>query len=570
MKEMMPTSTGRLRYVTVWVGFILLSGVMLARAFDLHVLNKDFLQTQGDARSLRVLPLIAHRGMILDRHGEPLAVSTPVDSIWVHPGQFEASSSQLQTLAKLLETTPRALNELIKSRADKEFLYLKRHGTPEQTKQVMALNIPGVSLLREYRRYYPDGEVFEHVIGMTNVDDNGQEGIELGFNNWLHGVNGVQRVVKDRLGQIIKHVDLMKQPQPGKDLVLSLDRRLQYLAYRELKSAVASNKAKSGSAIILDVSTGEVLAMVNQPALNPNNRDDYDSERSRNRAVTDLFEPGSTLKPFTIAAALESGKFKTTTVIDTAPGTFQLGHYTIRDTHNYGRLDLGGIIQKSSNVGASKISLALPFQDLLSMHLRMGFGKTSGSGFPGEVSGELVESRYSRDIERATLSYGYGISVTPLQLAKAYAILAANGEKRPISFLLQSKDVASDRVISKTIAMQVRHMMESVVTEEGTALKASVPGYQVAGKTGTIRKHDHAGYSDKKYVAVFAGMAPANNPRIVMVVSIHEPSGKMYYGGEVAAPVFSHVMAGALRLLDIPPDEIPQRNLHLAAAGGRP
>lgn len=570
MKSPVPQTNNRLRYFTVWVVIVVVSMVLTARAFQLHVLNKQFLQSQGDARSLRTLPLPAHRGMIMDRHGQPLAVSTPVDSIWVNPLQFAASKAQLQSLAKLLEMPPKTISELIHSRADKEFMYLKRHGTPEVAQQVMALNIPGVSLLREYRRYYPDGEVFAHVIGMTNVDDNGQEGIELAYDSWLRGTNGIQTVMKDRLGQVIKDVDLKKQPRPGKDIVLSLDRRLQYLAYRELKSAVFAHKAKSGSAVILDVQTGEILAMVNQPTLNPNNRDDYASYRSRNRAVTDLFEPGSTIKPFTIAAALESGKYQPTTMIDTAPGTFQVGRLTVHDVHNYGRLDLVGIIQKSSNVGASKISLNLPENLLLNMHRLVGFGTSSASGFPGEVSGELVPARYDREIERATLSYGYGISVTTLQLARAYAVLAADGVRRPVSFLLQSVGVAGDQVIPAKITQQIRAMMETVVEEGGTAVKASVPGYMVAGKTGTVRKLDHAGYSEHKYVAVFAGMAPADHPRLVMAIAIHEPQGKAYFGGEVAAPVFARVMAGALRLLDIPPDNIPVTKSQLAYLEGRP
>lgn len=570
MKDHLQQTGNRGRYVSVIAGFAVLGVILIARAFDLHVLNKEFLQTQGDARSLRTLPLVAHRGMIMDRHGQPLAVSTPVDSIWVHPGQFEPTINQLYNLAKLLETTPKVIQDLVKSREGKEFVYLKRHGTPEVAEKVMRLDIPGVALLREYRRYYPDGEVFAHVLGMTNVDDNGQEGIELGYDTWLRGTNGTQRVMKDRLGQVVKHVDLQKPPRPGKDLVISLDRRLQYLAYRELKSAVLTHRAASGSAVILDVRTGEVLAMVNQPAHNPNNRDDYDSARSRNRAVTDLFEPGSTLKPFTIAAALQSGKFNIGSVIDTAPGFYQVGRYTVKDAHNYGTLDLGGVIQKSSNVAASKIALAIPSQALLDMHQHAGFGVSTGSGFPGEAAGELVAARYAREVERSTLSYGYGISVTALQLARAYTVLAADGERRPVSFLLQSGNVAGEALLDKRVVQQVRHMMESVVAEGGTALKASVPGYLVAGKTGTVKKLEHDGYSDDKYTAVFAGMAPANQPRLVMVVAIHEPRGKVYYGGEVAAPVFARVMAGALRLMDVPPDSIPQSRAQLAYLVGHP
>jgi len=562
--------TGRLRYISVLFGFVLLSGILILRAFDLHVLNKDFLQSEGDQRSLRSLPVIAHRGMIMDRYGAPLAVSTPVDSVWAHPRQFEASKAQVTALARLLDTTPQHIKDLIHSRADKEFVYLKRHGTPEMAKKVMALDIAGVSLLREYRRYYPDGEIFSHVLGLTNIDDNGQEGLELGFDATLRGSNGSQLVMKDRLGRIIQHVDLKKPPRPGKDLVVSLDRRLQYLAYRELKRAVFTHKAKSASAVILDVQTGEVLAMVNQPSLNPNNREEYESYRSRNRAVTDNFEPGSTVKPFTIAAALESGRFKPESIIDTSPGLLRVGHYTVRDIHDYGQLNLLGVIQKSSNVAATKIALTIPPASLFTMHQRIGFGEYTNSGFPGEVYGEIVQARYSRDVERATLSYGYGLSVTTLQLARAYSVLAADGKRKPVSFVLQSSPVAGEQVIDSKITRQVRTMLESVITDGGTGTKANIPGYWVAGKTGTVKKLGPGGYTDDKYVSVFAGMAPARQPRLVMVIAIHEPKGKAYYGGEVAAPVFASVMSGALRLLDIPPDVIPETKTHLAYLEGRP
>ncbi len=570
MREQVHQATGRLRIISVCLGFVLLSGVLILRAFDLHVLNKNFLQSEGDQRSLRSLPVIAHRGMIMDRYGAPLAVSTPVDSVWAQPRQFDANKTQLASLARLLDTTPQHIKGLIHSRADKEFVYLKRHGTPEMAKQVMDLDIAGVSLLREYRRYYPDGEVFSHVLGLTNIDDNGQEGLELGFDSSLRGSNGSQLVMKDRLGRIIQHVDLKKPPRPGKDLVVSLDRRLQYLAYRELKRAVFTHKAKSASAVILDVQTGEVLAMVNQPSLNPNNREEYESYRSRNRAVTDNFEPGSTVKPFTIAAALESGRFKSDSIIDTSPGLMHVGTHTVRDIHDYGRLNLLGVIQKSSNVAASKIALTISPESLFTMHQRIGFGEHTNSGFPGEVYGEIVQTRYSRDIERATLSYGYGLSVTTLQLARAYSVLAADGKRKPVSFLLQSSSVDGAQVIDSKIARQVRSMLESVIADGGTGTKANIPGYWVAGKTGTVKKLGADGYTDDKYLSVFAGMAPARQPRLVMVIAIHEPTGKVYYGGEVAAPVFASVMSGALRLLDIPPDVILETKTHLAILEGRP
>ena len=569
-----PASRFRLGVVYSALGVATL--VLLWRVVDLHVFHKEFLQDQGDARYLRVVPIPAHRGMITDRHGEPLAISTPVDSVWVQPATFIAASQDWPKLAKLLQLDLAQLQRTISQRQEREFVYLKRHISPELAQQVMALEIPGVNLQREYHRYYPTGEVTAHVLGFSNIDDRGQEGLELAYDEWLRGVPGSQQVLKDRLGRVVRHVEQLRKPLPGRDLTLSLDRRLQYLAYRELKRAVIQHKAHSGSAVILDVHSGEVLAMVNQPSYNPNNRGDFKASQTRNRAVTDLLEPGSTVKPFTVVAALESGRFRSTSMVDTSPGQFRLGKALIRDSRDYGRISVATVIQKSSNVGASKIALALSDQALWKVHARLGFGNASGSGFPGEAGGLLSHARHWRDIEKATLAYGYGMSVTPLQLARAYSVLATDGVLKPVTFLRSDDVVEGQRIIAAPIARQVRRMLETVVQDGGTGTQARIAGYKVAGKTGTVKKAIPGGYSEDRYISVFAGLAPASQPRLAMVVTINEPGGDVYYGGEVAAPVFSNVMAGALRILGIAPDNVIKPPLALAAltpattAGGHP
>ena len=542
--------------------------LLLARGVDLHVLRKDFLQHQGDARYLRVVPVAAHRGMIRDRNGEPLAISTPVDSVWVEPDAFIAAHGQWPRLARLLGMKVSELERRVLPRRERAFVYIRRHLAPQRAAQVMALQIPGVSLQREYHRYYPTGEVTAHVIGFTNVDDEGQEGLELAWNEHLRGLPGSQRVLKDRLGRVIKHIELIRKAQPGEDQVLSLDQRLQYLAYRELKRMVIRQNARSGSAVILDARTGEVLAMVNQPSYNPNNRGQLRGTRYRNRAVTDVFEPGSTVKPFTVAAALESGKYTPATLIDTAPGVFRVGRYPVHDIRNYGRISVTTVIQKSSNVGASKMALSLEPERLWQAYARLGLGEITGSGFPGEVSGVFSHRRHWSDIERATLAFGYGISVTPLQLARAYLVLANDGRLPPVRFRPPAEDetVSGRQVMPAKVARAVRRMMETVVQPGGTAVRAAIPGYRVAGKTGTMKKATAGGYSEDRYVAVFAGMAPASDPRLVMVVMINEPRNGVYYGGEVAAPVFARVMSSALRLMNVPPDAVSEHHITLAEA----
>lgn len=564
-----PVSHFRL-LVVVGIVFAVVA-VMLWRAVDLHVLNKDFLQSQGNARYMRTLPVAAHRGVITDRYGEPLAVSTPVDSVWINPAEFMTAKASWSQLTQLLSLDIEKIERSVLQRENREFVYLKRHIRPELGKQVAALNIAGVYLQREYRRYYPAGEVAAHVLGFTNIDDAGQEGLELAYNDWLRGEPGRKMVMKDRLGRTIKHVESIQVAQPGKDLTLSIDRRLQYLAYRELKHAVLQYKAKSGSAVILDTKTGEVLAMVNQPSYNPNNRSNLKNSHLRNRAVTDVFEPGSTMKPFTVAAALESGKFKAGSIVDTSPGYFHIGKFVVQDHRNYGRINLSTILSKSSNVGASKLALAMSAKNLTDMHSLFGFGFSTGSGFPGEVGGIITVPTEKQLVERATLSYGYGLSVTALQLTRAYAAIANNGVMPAVNFIRITEPANETRVLSAEYAKQLRKMLEGVVSKVGTGSRAAVSGYRIAGKTGTVKKASAGGYSDDRYIATFAGMAPASNPRLAMVVTINEPRGDVYYGGRVAAPVFAKVMSGALRLMDIAPDDVTNESVQLArfSAGGK-
>ncbi len=549
---------------------------LVARAVDLQVMRKDFLQGQGNARYLRVVAEPAHRGMITDRNGEPLAISTPVDSVWANPQQLIQARDRWPQLARVLGMKRSTLERLLAAKADKEFIYLKRRVAPDFAQKVMALEIPGVALAPEYKRFYPAGEVAAHVVGFTDVDDQGQEGMELVYDAQLKSIPGAKRVIKDRFGRIVENVERVAEPRPGKDIALSLDRRLQYLAYRELKAAVKANRADAGSAVILDVHTGEVLAMVNQPAYNPNNRHRLKSSHLRNRAVTDVFEPGSTIKPFTVAAALETGRFNARTVVDVRPGYLRVGRKTIRDFRDYGVIDVATILQKSSNVGASKLALAISPEHLWQTFASVGLGTDSGSGFPGEPAGLLTDFGAWHDIQRATVSYGYGLSVTTLQLARAYAALASDGRPLPVSFLRRSRAEAAELaslyepVVSEANLRKVRHMLERVVQKGGTGTRAAVPGYRIAGKTGTVKKSGAGGYVEDSYLALFAGIAPASDPRLVMVVMIDEPRGEKYYGGAVAAPVFSKVMAGALRMLDIPPDNIqPAPGQRLALLGGR-
>ncbi len=534
-------------------GMLVLSG----RAIYLQLLNNDFLKEHGDARSIRVVEIPSHRGVITDRNGEQLAMSTPVDSIWATPKKVFEDVKRLPELAEALDTTVNELHQTLRDRMSRDFIYLKRHANPDMVEAVRKLGVKGVSMQREYKRYYPAAEVTSHIIGFTNIDDQGQEGLELAYDKWLAGEPGLKRVLKDRLNRVVQNIESIKPPEPGKNLVLSIDRRVQYLAYRELAAAVKYHQARGGSLVMLDVKTGEVMAMVGQPSYNPNNRSGFKSRYYRNRAVTDVFEPGSTMKPFTIAAGLESGLYKPHTPIKTTPGYLKVGDHTIRDTHNYGDIDVTRVITKSSNVGASKIALSLEpekFWDVLS---RFGFGQLTGSAFPGESSGVLSPYNTWSDVETATLSFGYGLSVTPLQLTQAYSILANGGVMLPVSFIKVDGAVSGKRVLDESVARQIRKMLETVVSSEGTGKRAAIRGYRVIGKTGTVHKSIRGGYSEDRYLSVFAGIAPASNPRFAMIVLIDEPRGDSYYGGVVAAPVFKRVMEGTFRILNIPPDNLP-------------
>lgn len=545
----LPGWRSRLSLVVLLVWFALLAG----RALYLQGLNNDFLQQKGESRYSRVVEISATRGVITDRNGEPLAISTPVESVAASPADVEITPEQLARLARLLETDA---EEIKKRLADgkREFVYLKRQLPPEQAARVVELNISGIFLQREYRRYYPAGEVTAHLVGFTDVDDKGQEGLELAFDATLAGKPGSRRVIKDRLGHIIEDVESIRTPQQGASLQLSIDSKLQYLAFRELKKALAEHRAKAGGIVVLDVRSGEVLAMANLPSYNPNNRGRLDARRARNRAVTDLFEPGSTLKPFTAAAALEAGAFRPESVIQTAPGQLTIGKATIHDAHAFGALTVAQVIQKSSNIGAAKIALSLKPETLWSLFSRVGFGAPPRSGFPGEVSGKLRAYGHWRPIEQATMSYGHGISVSLLQLARAYTVFATDGELKPVTLVKRDAAAAGTQVISPDTARAVRTMLEAVVRPGGTALRAQVTGYRVAGKTGTARKLEGGNYATDKYVASFVGFAPASEPRLMVAVMIDEPSAGHYYGGVVAAPVFSHVIGAALRALAVPPD----------------
>lgn len=548
-------------YVRWWIVlmlFFIAAMILVGRAVQLQVMDRGFLAGQGEARHLRVAKISAHRGTITDRNGEPLAASTPVDSIWANPTELAEHAQDFTRLAEAVRRDPEWLKRQITRNLDREFVYLRRHMSPEQAAQVYALEIPGVYVLREYRRYYPAGEVTGHVLGFTNIDDVGQEGLELAYDHWLSGEPGTKRVLKDRLGRSIEDVESIKPPRPGKDLATSLDLRIQYLAYRELKAAVKRNAAKAGSAVVLDIATGEILAMVNQPSYNPNDRSQFSVSRYRNRAVTDILEPGSSLKPFVVAAALESGAFTPQSTIDTSPGYITIGAKTIEDKNNLGTIDVTRVLTKSSNVGAVKIAMALEPEYLWNVLTRFGLGRLTTSGFPGESAGLLSDHHHWRAIGQATLAFGYGVSVTPVQLAQAFATVGARGISRPLSLLRIDRVQGEEQIIQPTTAAALVRMLETVVGPEGTGARAAVAGYRVAGKTGTAWKFKAGGYSEDKYFAVFGGFAPASRPRLAVVVVIDEPSSGEYYGGEVAAPVFSAIMAGALRLMAIAPDALPE------------
>ncbi len=546
----------------------LAAGAIVARAIDLQVVRRDFLQGQGEVRHVRSVPIPTHRGMLLDRRGAPLAISTPVWSIWADPSQLRPSREQLQDLARALGQSPQRLARQIEQAGDREFVWLERHLRPAQARQVMALGVSGVRKRREYRRYYPTGEVSSHVVGFTGIDDQGQEGLELAYDERLSGEPGRKRVVQDRHGRVVEDLAQMRAAEPGRDVELSIDRRLQYLAYRELKGAVARHDARAGSLVMLDVATGEVLAMVNQPAFNPNNRQERSGDVVRNRSVTDVFEPGSTMKPMTVAAALATGRFEPDTRVFTAPDQITVGGHTIADRRDLGALDVTEVVQQSSNVGASRIAMSLDERAMWQAFAQFGLGARTGSGFPGEAMGDLMAPGEWGPVEQATMAFGYGVAVTPLQLVRAYAAIANDGVRPPVRFrpVESVKANAGERILSTETARQVQTMLDGAVSPEGTGERAAVAGYRVAGKTGTAHKLAEQGYAEDRYRAVFAGFAPADDARIAAVVMLDEPQGEQYYGGQVAAPVFAETMAGALRLLDVEPD-VGREQLITAQAG---
>ncbi len=552
----LPAWRRRVLLIAVLSGFV----GLFARGIYLQSLHKDFLQQKGDARYSRSLVLQANRGKITDRNGELLAISSPVESVWASPPDVDISKTQKNALAKLLAIKNSEIDKKIANR-EREFVYIKRRISPELAAKVMSLEIPGVFLQREYKRFYPAGDVTAHLVGFTGIDDNGQEGFELAKNSFLSGKSGSRRVIKDRQGHIVEDLEAVKVPQDGHDIVLSIDRRLQYLAFRELSKAVDEHQAKAGAAVILDAKTGEVLAMVNLPTYNPNNPVNIVG-KTRNRAITDTFEPGSTMKPFTASAAMQFGDFTPMTKIQTAPGFMAIGPATIHDSHEHGVLTVAEVIQKSSNVGSAKMALSLKREELWSTFNQLGLGSRSNIGFPGEASGILRPYKTWRPIEQATMSFGHGISLTLLQLARAYTVFANDGELKPVSLLKLAESPVGHQVFSARVANDVKAMLELVIQPGGTALRAQVAGYRVGGKTGTAHKIGPHGYEEDKYVASFVGIAPASNPRLIMAVMIDEPSieNDQYYGGVSAAPVFAAVMADALRMLAVPQDS-PNTNV---------
>jgi cell division protein FtsI (penicillin-binding protein 3) len=540
---------------------------LLGRSVQLMVFDQSFLARQADIRHARNALMLAHRGSIVDRFGEPLAVSSPVDSVWVNPPEFAQAGAGIARLARALGRNRQRLEQRVTSNLDREFLYVARHLEPDAAAKIRKLAIPGVYFQREYRRYYPNGEITGHLLGFTNLDEAGQEGLELAYDQSLAGVDGEKRVIQDGRGRIVQNVEIDRPPVPGEDLATSIDLRIQYLAYRELKGAVRKHRARAGTVIVLDVETGEVLAMVNQPSFNPNDRTQYDVARYRNRAATDIFEPGSSIKPFVAAAALASGRYDAGSMIDCT--AFTVSGKRIQDKHALGLISIGAVLAQSSNVGMARIALSL---DPAQMHETLGllgFGGVTASGFPGESAGRLESPGNWRPINIATMAYGYGLSVTPLQLAQAYATIGAGGIRRAVTFRRVETPAAGEQVLPERVAHDLVRLLEGAVLPSGTGLKAAVPGYRVAGKTGTAWKAEAGGYSRDRYLSVFAGVVPATRPRLAVVVMVDEPRGVLYYGGDVAAPVFAAVTSGALRLMSVAPDDLG-KVMPITLADGQP
>ncbi len=556
----------------VMLALLSLPLIVMSRAVSLQLLEGDFLQGQGDQRHLRVEALPAHRGAIYDRNGEPLAISAPVDSVWAEPGVLldQATTQQLSALADALGLDVGGLRSELAARQTREFFYLRRHVDPSLAETAMALEIPGVHLQREYRRFYPAGEVTGHVLGFTDIDDRGQEGLELAYDDWLSGEPGAKRVLRDRLGRTIEDVERLREPAPGQNLTLTIDKRLQYIAYRELKRAVERNAARGGSLVLMDARNGDVLAMVNQPAFNPNRRSDITGGRYRNRVVTDIYEPGSVTKPFTVAAALASGLFTADSQLNTSPGVMRVGSHQVRDVRDFGELDIEGLLRKSSNVGAAQLALEMEPGRIWQVLNEVGLGQPTGVAFPGEAGGFLAPVPSRRPVERATLAFGYGLSVTNLQLARAYSVFANDGQLLTPRLLVGAQTPPPTPVLEPALAREIRQMLSSVTRSGGTATQAAISGYAVAGKTGTSRKAIAGGYAERRYISTFAGMAPVEDPRFIAVVTIDEPSGDQYYAGPVAGPVFQAVVGDALRLYNVTPDRPLEDGGVTVAGGGAP
>jgi cell division protein FtsI (penicillin-binding protein 3) len=554
----------RWRYYLVMLGLASLPVLVTGKIAQLQVMPNeergvDFLQTQGDVRAIREEVIPAYRGLITDRNGEPLAVSTPVITLIANPKymQTAAAEADLERLAAAMDISLAALKARLKHYRNKSFMRLARQISPAEAEKILSLRIPGVSGQQEYKRFYPAGEVTAQLVGITDIKDQGREGMELAYDSWLTGEPGSKKVMKDRAGRIIKDISLVKPASPGEALRLSIDLRVQYAAYRALKASVKKHQAKSGSVVVLDIETGEVLAMANQPSFNPNDLSNLKSAATRNRAITDQMEPGSTVKPFTLLAALESGKFAADTKVDTSPGYLRVTYKTFVDPKNYGVLDLAGILTKSSQVGTTKVALALDPDATRGMFERVGFGEPIGSGFPGEIVGELPGHRSWDPVTQATFAFGYGLSASSLQMARAYSVLANDGLRREISLVALDEPPESIRVVDAGITQDVRQMLQAAAGASGTGKRASIDGYSVGGKTGTLHKvKAGGGYDEDRYMSVFAGLSPVDNPRLVTIVVIDEPQDGDYFGGLVAAPVFSEVTGNALRLLQVTPDQL--------------
>ena len=547
-----PLAGGRFFFILLAVG--LASAILIGRITLLQVIDRPFLQSQGDARTLRHETIPAHRGMITDRNGEPLAISTPVVTLWANPQELPTDAIQRVMLAQALGMTLEDFESRVARYSSREFMYLRRQMTPEAAQRILDLRTPGVYPQREYKRYYPAGEVAAQILGVTNVDDVGQEGLELAYQPYLAGHPGQRRVIKDRRGRLVRELGVIREAQPGGELTLAIDQRIQYMAYRELRAAVAEHQADGGVLVMMDARTGEVLAMANFPSYNPNNRAGLDPRGLRNQALVDVFEPGSVMKPLAMAAVLESGIVGRDAVVDTSPGWMRLDEFTIRDFRNYGELDLAGILEKSSNIGMSRLALQLSDTAIWEKYNQLGLGQSPGTGFPGESTGNLpARVQWSRS-ERAALSYGYGLSVTAVQLASVYTALANDGERLPPSLLRLSEPPQGIPAIEPSVANDLLDILETSVGAYTGGRRARVEGYRVGGKTGTVRKTGQQGYATDAYRSVFAGIAPISDPRIVTVVMIDHPKAGEFYGGAVAAPVFSSVTGNALRLLDVPPD----------------